>query len=115
MFKERGQCFFIFLSCSIPTIIFYYFSLSLLSVYMLVLWGYGLRTDRMYITLSRPYTAGIFLIIIIIIIIIIPHTKVPCHHRADGSRTSNVRHGFNFHCRDLKFSDIVSNTIMVKN
>ena len=27
---------------------------SLLSVYRLVLWGWGLRTDRVYITLSQP-------------------------------------------------------------
>ena len=33
------RCFFIVLSCSIPTIDFYYFSLSLLSIYRLVLWG----------------------------------------------------------------------------
>ena len=38
-FQEQGQCFFIDLSCSIPTIVFYCFSLSLLSVYRLVLWG----------------------------------------------------------------------------
>ena len=31
-FQEQGQCFFIGLSCSIPTIVVYYFSLSLLSV-----------------------------------------------------------------------------------
>ena len=42
----QGQCFFIGLSCSIPTIVFYPFSLSLLSVYRLVLWGWGLRTAR---------------------------------------------------------------------
>ena len=36
----------------IPTIAFYYFSLSLLPVYRLVLWGWGLRIDRVYITLS---------------------------------------------------------------
>ena len=29
-FQEQGQCFFIGLSCSILTIVFYYFSLSLL-------------------------------------------------------------------------------------
>ena len=29
-FQEQGQCFFICLSCSIPTIVFYSFSLSLL-------------------------------------------------------------------------------------
>ena len=31
---------FIGRSCSIPTIVFYYFSLSLLSIYRLVLWGW---------------------------------------------------------------------------
>ena len=38
-FKSRANVFFIGLSCSIPTIIFYSFSLSLLSVYRLVLLG----------------------------------------------------------------------------
>ena len=40
-FQEQGRCFVIGLSCSIPTIrdLGYYFSLSLLSVYWLVLWG----------------------------------------------------------------------------
>ena len=33
------------LSESIITIVFYYFSLSLLPVYRLVLWGWGLSTD----------------------------------------------------------------------
>ena len=41
-FQEQGHCFFIGLSCSIPTIIFYSFSISLNSVYRLVLWGWGL-------------------------------------------------------------------------
>ena len=59
-FQEQGQCFFIGLSCSIPTIVFYSFPLSLLSAYRLVLWGWGLRTDRMYITLSQPCTADFF-------------------------------------------------------
>ena len=35
-FQEQGQCFHIGLSGSIPTVVFYYFSLSLLSVYGLV-------------------------------------------------------------------------------
>ena len=35
-FQDQGQCFFNGLSYSIPTIVFYYFSLSLLSVYRLV-------------------------------------------------------------------------------
>ena len=37
--QERGQCFFIGLSCFIPAIVFYSFSLSLISVYRLVLYG----------------------------------------------------------------------------
>ena len=58
--SRAGSCFFIFLSCSIPTIVFYSFSLSLLSVHGLVLWGWGLRTNRVYITLSQPCTADLF-------------------------------------------------------
>ena len=38
--KEHSQCFFIGLSCSIPNMVFYSFSLSLLSVYRLVLWDW---------------------------------------------------------------------------
>ena len=38
----------------------YSFSLSLLSVYRLVFWGWGLRTDRVYITLSQSCTAELF-------------------------------------------------------
>ena len=58
-FKSRANAFFC-LSCSIPTIVFYSFFPSLLSVYRLVLWGWGLRTDRVYITLSQPCTADLF-------------------------------------------------------
>ena len=56
----KSQCFIIGLGCSIPTIVFYSFSFSLLSVYRLVLWAWGLRTDRVYITLSQPCTADLF-------------------------------------------------------
>ena len=59
-FQDQGRSFFIGLSCSIPTIVFHSFSLSLLCVYRLVLWGWGLRTDRMYITLSQRCTAYLF-------------------------------------------------------
>ena len=59
-FKSRANVFFIGLSCSISTIVFFYFSPSLLSVYRLVLWGWGLRTDRVYVTLSQPCTADLF-------------------------------------------------------
>ena len=58
--QEQGQCVFIGLSCSIPTIVFYSFFLSLLPVYRLVLWGWGFLTDRVYITLTQPCTADLF-------------------------------------------------------
>ena len=41
-------------------IVFYSLSRSLLSVYRLVLWGWCLRTDRVYITLPQPCTADLF-------------------------------------------------------
>ena len=47
-------------SCSISTIVFYYFSLSLLSVYRLVLWAWCLRTYWVYITLFQLCTADLF-------------------------------------------------------
>ena len=56
-FKSRATVFFIGLSCSISSIVFYYFPLSLLSVYRLVLWGW---TDRVNTTLSQPGTDYIF-------------------------------------------------------
>ena len=59
-YKSRAYAFFIGLSCCIPTIVFYYFSLSLLPIYRLALWGWGLRTDGVYITLSQPFTADLF-------------------------------------------------------
>ena len=59
-FKSRDKGFFIGLSYSIPTIVFYSFSICLLSVCMLVLWGWGLRTGRVHITLSQPCTADLF-------------------------------------------------------
>ena len=65
--SRTRPCFFIGLSCSIPTIVFYSFSLSLLSDNRLVLWGWGLWTDRVYITLWALHWRP-FLIIIIIII-----------------------------------------------
>ena len=58
-FKSRANAFFISLSCSITTIIFYIFPLLFLSMDRLVLWGWGLLIDRVYITLSRPCTADL--------------------------------------------------------
>ena len=60
--EEQSQCFFIGLSCPIPTMVFYYFFISILSVYRLVLWGWGLRTDRVYITLSLSLALPTFFI-----------------------------------------------------
>ena len=59
-FLEQGQCFFVGRSCTIPTVVFYYFSLSLLPVFRFVLWGWGLRTERVFITLSQLCTAVLF-------------------------------------------------------
>ena len=59
-FKSRANVFFIGLSSSILTIVFYFFPLSLLSVYRLVLWGWSLLTDTVLITLSQPCTADLF-------------------------------------------------------
>ena len=69
--------FFIGLSCSIPTIVFYSFSFSLLSVYRLVLWAWFLRTDWVYITLSLALRWP-FLIIIIIIILLYLWSRDRC-------------------------------------
>ena len=46
-------------SCSL-TFCFLLFSLSLLSFYGLVLWGWGLRTDRVLIALSQRCIADLF-------------------------------------------------------
>ena len=53
-------CSLFSVSFSVPTIVFYYISLSLLSVYRLAVWGWGLWTDRVYITLSQPGTEDHF-------------------------------------------------------
>ena len=55
-FKNRA-CFLIGLSCSIPNIVFYYVSLSFLSVYRLVLWGRGLRTEDLRVAESISLSA----------------------------------------------------------
>ena len=54
---------------ALSLLVFYCFSSSLLSVYRLVLWGWGLWTDRVYITLSIPAMHCQYLLIIITIII----------------------------------------------
>ena len=46
---------------------------------------------------------------------VIPFATALSHHYADDAWTSNACHGHNFHCRDLKFSDIVPNTITISN
>ena len=55
--QEQGQCLFIGLaarSLFCPILV----SLSLLSFYGLVLYGWGLRTDRVLIALSQPCTVS---------------------------------------------------------
>ena len=47
--------------------------------------------------------------------LIIPFTKMLSNHRTHDMRTSDACHEHNFHRRNLKFSDIVSNTITIMN
>ena len=56
-FKNSANAFLL----AYAALSFYSFYFYLLSVYRLVLWGWGLRTDRVYITLSQPCTADLFL------------------------------------------------------
>ena len=51
----------------------------------------------------------------IYICVLSPFIKVPSHHYADDTWTSNVCHGHNFHRRDLKFSDIPNTTTIFKH
>ena len=53
-------------SCSVTFCLLRLFSLSLLSFYGLVLWGWGLRTDRVLIALPALHCQPLLIIIIII-------------------------------------------------
>ena len=53
--SREGPMFFLLAQAALSLL--YNFFLSLLSVHRLVLWGWGLRSDRVYINLSQPYTA----------------------------------------------------------
>ena len=57
--SRPGPMFFYWPSCSLPFCLLL-FSLSLLSLYGLVLWGWGLRSDRILIVLSQPCIANLF-------------------------------------------------------
>ena len=57
-FKSRSNAF-CWPSCSLLFNL-QLFSLSLLFLYRLVVWGCGLRTDRVSISLSRPCIANLF-------------------------------------------------------
>ena len=57
--QEQGQCLFYWPCCSLTFCLLQFF-LSCFSFYGLVLWGWGLRTDRVLITLSQPCTAYLF-------------------------------------------------------
>ena len=62
--SRAGPMPFYWPSCSL-TFCLLLFSLSLLSFCRLMLWGWGLRTDRVLITLFQPCIANLFLIIIL--------------------------------------------------
>ena len=57
--SRAGPMPFCWPSCSLPFCL-QLFSLSLRFLYMLVVWGWGLRTDRVSISLSRPCTVNLF-------------------------------------------------------
>ena len=59
-FQEQVQCLFVGL-VALSFFCLQLFSLSLLFLCTLVVWGWGLRTDRMSISLSRPCIANLFL------------------------------------------------------
>ena len=63
-FKNRANAFLYWASCLLPFRL-QLISLSLLSVYGLVLWGWGLRTNGVLIALSLSLARQPFLIIII--------------------------------------------------
>ena len=63
--SRAGPMHFCWPSCSLLFCL-KLFSLSLLFLYRLVVWGWGLRTGRVSISLSRPCIANLVLIIIII-------------------------------------------------
>ena len=58
--SRAGPCFFIGLSCSIPAIVFYSFFTFSSFCLLVGIVGLGLRTERVYITLSQPCTAELF-------------------------------------------------------
>ena len=65
--SRAGSMPFYWPSCSL-TFCLLLFSLFLLSFYGLVLWGKGIRTDRVLIALFQPCTANLLLLKMIIII-----------------------------------------------
>ena len=64
--SRAGPMPFCWPSCSL-LVCLQLFSLSILFFYRLVVWGWGLRTDRVSISLSRPCITSLFLVIIKII------------------------------------------------
>ena len=58
-FQEQVQCLFCWPSCSLLFCL-QLLSLSLIFLYRLVVWGWGLRTDTVSISLSRPCIANLF-------------------------------------------------------
>ena len=69
-FKSRANAFLLSNSCSFPFCVIM-FSLSLLSLYVLVLWGWDLRTERVLIALSEPCIANLFNNIDVILYVIV--------------------------------------------
>ena len=95
--SRAGPMPFYWPSCSL-TFFLLLFSLSLLSFYGLVLWGWGLRTDRVLIALSPALHCQPFLIIIIIITLSTlcfdpEFPKLTWHNSESRNRDSVFTHG----------------------
>ena len=74
--SRAGPMFFYWPSYLLPFCLILFF-LSLLSFYTLVLWGWGLQTDWVLITLSQNCTANLFLIILQLPLL---HGNTSCLH-----------------------------------
>ena len=65
VFQEQGKLLFIGLAAR-SLFVYCCFSLSHLSFYVLVLWSWGLQTDRVLIALSQPALPTFFMVIVIV-------------------------------------------------
>ena len=101
-------------TCTSPTphkIHIYWYVLDIKHFYQISWWLSQVPLEAPQTSWNNPISHRF----IIILSDVIPVTKARSHYYADDAWTSNACHGHNFHRRDLKFSDIVPNTITIFN